>query len=160
MSTRHLYPLGRLYSDYSRAGLGLLLTIPALVMLEPGAVFTFIMLLVVGLCLYSLFRTWEVQQTVVMLEEQTLTVKGMNTIMLEWPQVTSVNLAFFSSRSDKSDGLMRLTLEAGDRKVKIDSRIHDFISIVRRAARAIGENSLRIDGITRANLQALGIYIY
>ena len=28
------------------------------------------------------------------------------------------------------------------------------------AAQAIGENSLRIDGITRANLHALGIYIY
>lgn len=160
MSTRHLYPLGRLYSDYSRAGLGVALSVLALASFEPGTAFSLLFAIVVGLCLYWLGRTWEIQRTVVTVDDQTVTVKGLNSVTIEWAEVSSMTLAFFSSRSDKSDGLMRLTLEAGDRKVKIDSRIHDFLSIVRRAAQTIGENNLRIDGITRANLQALGIFTF
>jgi len=159
MSTRHLYPLGKLYHDYGRAGLGLALAIPAL-SLEPGPYFGVMLAAVIALCLVSLARTWNIQRTVVMLDADQLVVRAMDTKIIEWKDLSGVNLAFFSLKGDKTDGWMQLTLEAGEKKVKIDSRIEDFIAIVRQTARVIGENKLAINGLTRANLHALGIYIY
>ena len=142
------------------SGLGLILIVPAIVWLEPWLPFALFLGLVGVGCLVYIYITWIRQQTVVIMDEQTLTVKAANTIILNWDEVTAIRLAFFSLREDKTDGWMRLTIEAGEKTVKIDSQIHDFIGLVRRASRTISENSFGVDGITRANLHALGIYSY
>jgi hypothetical protein len=159
MSTRHLYPLGKLYPDYGLAGLGLVLAVPCL-SLEPGPYFGAILGGVIVLCLVALAYTWNRQRTVVTLDAEQVVVQAFDTKTIEWKDLTAINLAFFSRKGDKTDGWMQLTLEAGDKRVKIDSRIEDFIAIVRQTARAVGEKKLAINGLTRANLHALGIYIY
>ena len=76
---------------------------------------------------------------------------------LPWAELTRCTLGYYSTRRNREGGWMQLTLACGGRRLRIDSQIEGFETILRRVARAAAERGIALDRTTVENLRALGI---
>jgi hypothetical protein len=148
-----------LSGDYTRAGIGLLLTMVPLVALQPtGWVVGVALFLVAAVCGYFLYRTVERHRTIVAMDEEGIIVRGLKgSRHLAWKDVDDVKLTYYAVHRRKHDSWMQLTVAARGDSVVMDSRLEDFVDIVERAAEAARDNQVALNRITVANLKALQI---
>ena len=154
------YPRQTLWADYVRAAAGVALCGAPLLLLEVNRWLAFI--LAGGFVLFALFliRTALRHHTRYLLGPDTLCADGPAGAVVEWNRLDRLKLSYFSTKRDRSDGWMQLTVgSAGGRTVKIDSSLVGFHDVVERAARAAGETGLTLSEATRANLRAMGISV-
>ena len=79
---------------------------------------------------------------------------------MEWNRVDRLKLSYFSTKRDRTDGWMQLTVgSVGGRTVKLDSSLDGFHDVVERAAHAAETAGLPLSDATRANLKAMGISV-
>jgi hypothetical protein len=112
--------------------------------------------------LFALFlvRTALRHHTRYVLGPDTLCADGPAGAVVEWNRLDRLKLSYFSTKRDRSDGWMQLTLgSAGGRTLKIDSSLDGFHDVVERAADAAGRTGLTMSEATRANLRAMGIAV-
>lgn len=154
------YPHSSLMADYGRALAGALLCGAPLLALEVnhwlGAV------LAGGLILFLLFalRTALRQHTRYVLSDETLCADGPAGTLVEWSRLDRMKLSYFSTKRDRTDGWMQLSVgSAGARLVKVDSTLDGFHDIAERAARAAVAAKLELSLATRANLRSMGITV-
>lgn len=155
----HRYPPHTLAGDYLRAGAGFGLTIVTLLTFAPPLVISLVFALFAGLCVFFLIRTVDRHRTVVSLGADGISLSGgWQPAKLNWADLKSLRLDYYSVKRDKRDGWMQLTVasEIGS-PIKIDSRIEDFLLILREAARAAKTNQVVLNRITLSNLSALRI---
>ena len=150
------YPLGNLVGDYSRAAAGLLCTIAPALMVSLGSVTRAALAVLALLFLSFALRTLYRQRMRVRVSDRAISGRP-GAAPLCWGELTSVRLAFYSTRRDRQRGWMQLTLHAGRRALCVDSYIDGFGDIARRAAVAAGTNRLSLNPASRANFQSLGI---
>jgi hypothetical protein len=80
--------------------------------------------------------------------------------LVEWGRIDRLKLSYFSTKRDRSDGWMQLSVgSTGGRTVRLDSSLDGFHDIVERAARAAQASGLPLSDATRANLKAMGISV-
>jgi hypothetical protein len=154
------YPRQTLWADYVRAAAGVVLCGAPLLLLEVNRWLSFF--LAAGFVLFALFlvRTALRHRTHYLLGPDTLCADGPAGAVVEWNRLDRMKLSYFSTKRDRSDGWMQLTVgSAGGRAVKIDSSLGGFHDVVERAARAAGETGLTLSEATRANLRAMGISV-
>ena len=95
-----------------------------------------------------------------LLGADTLCADGPAGGIVEWRRLDRLKLSYFSTKRDRSDGWMQLSVgSTGGRTVKIDSSLDGFHDVVERAAHAAGETGLTLSETTRANLKAMGISV-
>ena len=71
-----------------------------------------------------------------------------------------MKLSYFSTKRDRSDGWMQLSLgSTGSRTLRVDSALEGFYDIVERAARAAETAGLPLSVATLANLRSMGITV-
>lgn len=161
MSTADLrYPRQTLWADYVRASAGVLLCGVPLLVIDVNRWLAFF--LAAGFVLFALFlvRTALRHRTRYLLGADTLCADGPAGGIVEWRRIERLKLSYFSTKRDRSDGWMQLSVgSTGGRTVKIDSSLDGFHDIVERAAHAAGENGLTLSEATRANLKAMGITV-
>lgn len=153
----HRYPSETLIGDYMRAGLGLLLTVPPLLWMEPGTAIALSLFLVAGICLYFVARTFDRNRTVVSLEDDTITVTSLRKATIRWDEMARMSLAYYATKRDKSDGWLEITIKDAQATIKLDSRLQHFGAIVVKAARVARERGIPLNQITLSNLRALKI---
>lgn len=153
----HRYPPQSLIGDYSRAGLGLILTVTPLLFIELGTAIAIMLVLVAAVCLFFLVRTIERNRTIISLDDEAISASGFRRATVRWADLARLTLAYYSVKRDKSDGWMQLTLKDAAGTVVIDSRLDGFYAIVVKAARVAREKQLPLNHITLTNLQALKI---
>ena len=115
-----------------------------------------------GFGLFAVFfvRTALRHRTRYVLGPDTLCADGPAGTLVEWSRIDRMKLSYFSTKRDRSDGWMQLTVgSAGGRTMKVDSSLDGFHDIVERAARAAEANRLELSPATRANLRAMGIVV-
>ncbi|MFO1079803.1 MAG: hypothetical protein U1E23_04150 [Reyranellaceae bacterium] len=154
------YPRETLWADYLRAGAGALLCAGPLLFLDVNPWLA--VLLLAGLVLFSLFllRTLLRHRTRYLLATDTLCADGPAGGIVEWSRLDRLKLSYFSTKRDRSDGWMQLTVgSVGGRAVKIDSSLDGFHDVVERAAMAARAVGLGLSRATRANLRAMGITV-
>ena len=79
---------------------------------------------------------------------------------MEWGRLDRLKLSYFSTKRDRSDGWMQLSVgSTGGRQVKVDSSLDGFHDIVERAARAAEAGGVGLSEATRANLRSMGISV-
>ncbi len=161
--TVHRYPKRALFGDYARAGVGLAVTGGPLLFVSAGPVMIGIL---GGLgVLFFIFglRTWLRQQTCVQVSDE-----GINTLSsgapapridLPWNQLIEFNLRYYSTRRDRGDGWLQMLLKSDVAKLRLDSDLQAFDTVVRRVAAAALTNKLSLNQATRTNLDALGIVV-
>ena len=154
------YPRQTLWADYLRAAAGVVLCGVPLVLLEVNRWLAAV--LVGGFILFGVFfrRTALRQRTRYILGPDTLCADGPAGTLVEWQRLDRMKLSYFSTKRDRSDGWMQLSLgSAGGRLVKVDSSLDGFYDIVERAARAAEAAGFELSLATRANLQSMGISV-
>lgn len=143
--------------DYIRAGVGLGFTLGP-ILFVPGIHGVFLAILA-GLALLFLafgIRTYRRQRTAVTVTEAGLTVVDFRRRDLAWAEIDQVKLAYFSTRRDRSEGWMQLTLAAGDKKLSFDSPLERFMDLVAEAAGIVRDRGLALDDASIRNFESLG----
>jgi hypothetical protein len=154
------YPRQTLWADYMRASAGVLLCGLPLLFLEVNHWLALILL--AGFVLFALFlvRTTLRHHTRYLLAIDTLCADGPAGGVVEWNRLDRLKLSYFSTKRDRSNGWMQLTVgSVGGRAVKIDSSLDGFHDVVERAAQAAKVTGLTLTTATRANLRAMGISV-
>jgi len=161
LSTADLrYPRQTLLADYIRAGIGAVLCGLPLLLIDVNHWIA--ILLLAGFLLFAAFcvRTALRQRTRYILGPDTLCADGPAGTLVEWNRLDRMKLSYFSTKRDRSDGWMQLSIgSAGGRTVKVDSALEGFYDIVERAARAAEASGLELSRTTRVNLQSMGISV-
>ena len=154
------YPRQTLWADYIRAAIGVVLCGLPLLLIEVNRWVAF--LFAAGFVLFAAFlvRTALRQRTRYVLSSDTLCADGPAGTLVEWNRLDRMKLSYFSTKRDRSDGWMQLSVgSAGGRTVKVDSALDGFYDIVERAARAAESSGLPLSVATRANLRSMGISV-
>jgi hypothetical protein len=154
------YPRQTLLADYGRATTGVLLCGVPLLLLDVNRWLALILLL--GFLLFAVFlaRTALRHHTRYVLGPDTLCADGPAGTVVEWSRLDRLKLSYFSTKRDRSDGWMQLSVgSAGGRTVKLDSSLNGFHDVVERAARAAEAGGLPLSETTRVNLKAMGISV-
>ncbi|MDP1966240.1 MAG: hypothetical protein Q8K93_29060 [Reyranella sp.] len=161
MSSAELrYPRQTLWADYMRASAGVLLCGAPLLLLDVNRWLAYV--LIAGFLLFALFlvRTALRHQTRYVLGPDTLCADGPAGTMVEWARLDRLKLSYFSTKRDRSDGWMQLSIgSTGGRAVKVDSSLDGFHDIVERAARAAEAGDVALSEATRTNLRSMGISV-
>lgn len=155
--TRHRYPLAALAGDYARAGIGLALTVPPLVVLQLNTTVAAIFVLLVVLFAVFAWRTLLRQLGTIEMDEAAIRSTGPFPVRIAWDALDEFKLGYYATRRDRSAGWMQLALGAGRRRLRLDSRIEGFAAIVSRAAAAARQRQLTLSAATTNNLAAAGI---
>ncbi|HEV7371864.1 hypothetical protein [Arenibaculum sp.] len=150
------YPKGPLLADYARSGGGLVLTAGPLLAVDV-AVWAGVALGTAAL-LFALFglRTAQRHATVVELDEDGVRARGPLGGRVSWSELRSVRLTYYSTRRDRREGWMHMTLRGGG-TVKLESSLDGFDLIAERAAAAARARRLPLGEATVQNFAALGI---
>jgi hypothetical protein len=161
LSTADLrYPRPTLLADYVRAGVGGVLCGLPLLLIDVNRWIA--ALLLAGFLLFAAFfvRTALRQRTRYVLGPDTLCADGPAGTLVEWNRLDRMKLSYFSTKRDRSDGWMQLSIgSAGGRTVKVDSALDGFYDIVERAARAAEAKGVELSATTRVNLRSMGISV-
>lgn len=153
----HRYPPQALFGDYIRAGLGLLLTVPPLLFLDPGTAIGIALTIVAAVCLFFVVRTVDRSRSVVSFDDEAITLASFRTSRVRWADLARMTLSYYTVKRDKSDGWMELTLKDAQATIKLDSRLSGFLAIVVKAAQVARERRIPLNQITLSNLKALKI---
>lgn len=155
--TRHRYPAPALLADYGRAGLGLALTLPPLLLAAMAPAVTAIFAVLAMLFAGFAANTLACQLGAIELDETGIAWTGPRRRRIAWDALRRVRLRWFGARRDRSGGFMQLVLAGGGRRIDIDSRIDGFEAIAAAVAHAAQRRRLPLGEATADNFAALGI---
>lgn len=150
------YPVRALAGDYARAAVGLALCGGgALLATVGGAAFWILAALA---ALFAGFAAWTALRhaTAVTLDAGGIAAAGPRPARIDWAALDRMRLAYYSTRRDRGNGWMQLTLGAGRTRLRLDSALDDFPLVAAAASRAADANGIALSAATRANLEALG----
>lgn len=154
------YPQQTLVADYMRATTGVVLCGAPLLLLDINRWLA--ALLLAGFVLFALFliRTALRHRTRYVFGPDTLCADGPAGTLVEWNRLDRLKLSYFSTKRDRSDGWMQLSVgSTGGRLIKVDSALEGFHDIVERAAQAAEVTGAPLSDATRANLKSMGIVV-
>jgi len=163
---RHAYPPEGIGGEAVRAGLGLVLGAGLVLVAGPGGLVG-----LVGFGLTALFGAyaatiWSRRRTVILTDAEGIDCTtglpaslpfGYGSRRIGWVELSGLTLRYFSTRRDRSDGWMQITLKGRSGTIVALSSISDFPVLAARAAQAADENGLALGHATRRNLEALGL---
>lgn len=144
-------------ADYLRAGAGLALTAPALLVASLGPVGLTIMGSLAALFAVYGVRTWHRQALVIHAGEDGIAAAGPFGTRLSWDALAAMKLSYYSTSREAGKGWMQLTLKSGGRSLRVDSTLDGFEDVVALAARKARTQRLTLSHPTVENLRSLGI---
>lgn len=162
----HTYPPDGITGEAVRAILGIVLGLGIMAVALFGSV-----IFLVGLGLALLFvayavAIWARRRTVIRTDSAGIDYAtglpgaipfGYGSRRMDWSDLSGLALRYFSTRRDRSDGWMQITLKGPGGRIVALSSISDFPILAERAALAAQANGLALGLATRRNLEALGI---
>jgi hypothetical protein len=155
--TTYRYPGRAMLGDYLRSAAGLALTGGPLTMMPSSSGVA----VVLGgfAALFGVFgvRTALRHQTKVALDDEGVVVSGLVTRRIAWGDIQKVKLSYYSTKRDRAGGWMQLTLQGRGRPIRFDSTLDGFAELARASHQAARANSVMLNEVTIANLQALGL---
>lgn len=150
------YPRSAIISDYMRAGVGLVLTLGPLLLVEVADVLVWILGGLAVLFGWFGWRTFVRHGTRVDLSAQTLRLRGPHRHELAWSEIQKVGLAYYAPRRGSGEGWLQLTLRgAGGPVIRIESSLEGFETILSRVRSEVARREIDLDAATEANLEAI-----
>jgi len=160
------YPGRRLTADWIRTACGLGIGL-GMLLFTPLTWWTAVIFGPVTL-LFAYFghRTLEKQLQRVALGEEGLWVRDLRERVLPWTKMRALKLRFYGSKrqhdklkagDSETGGFMEMTVQAADRRVKLDSTLEGFTLVAWRAARAAREAGVPLDPASAGNLLDIGV---
>lgn len=156
-TTAHIYPAAALAADYARAAIGFGLTGLFVVVADLSSLMMYILLPLALLFLVYGLRTALRQQVRVTVDGDGIAVSGLFGRHIPWSALTAVDLRYYSTKRDKSDGWMELRLAGPGGGIRLESSLIGFDTVVRHVAAAARENGIDLSQSCRTNMAAMGI---
>jgi hypothetical protein len=151
------YSSKSLNADILRAIIGFVLCICPVILIVAEPLINLILLSSSLLFLIFGIRTWLRRRVRIYCKETEITIKGPISRSLEWDELSSLKLSYFSTRRNKKDGWMQLKLEGKSKKLTIESNLEKFEEICSRAYQAASNNKIAITKTSERNFAELGI---
>lgn len=151
------YSRRAMMGDYTRSGLGLLLSGWPLAVTDTGPVVTAILAGIALLFLGFGLRTGLRHASRIRLDDERIWSLGLVPGGILWRDLASVGLNYYSTKRGGGDGWMQLTLKSPSRSLKIESTLEGFTEVVERAAKEALSKGAVFTPETTSNLKALGI---
>jgi hypothetical protein len=153
----HAYPLSVTLADYARSGSGLALAAGPLLLVKTAPALTVVLALSAGL--FLIYGLMAVRRGVSHMEVtgSGIVLHGPLATRLDWADLRRIQLAYYSTRRDRSGGWMELTLVGTRRRVVVDSRIDQFRALAGRVVAEARARDVSLDAVTRLNLRELCI---
>jgi hypothetical protein len=156
----HTYSRVSAATDLARSGIGLFLSgTPLLIVDDRLHVVTAILLCLVVVFVVGTVRALLRARTRVEWDNSGIQTRDFRTRHLQWGDIRSVKLAYYSTRRDRSDGWMHLNIANGTTTLRFDSNLDSFKTLVDLAASAATRNDVSLDAATQYNLSSIGISI-
>ena len=77
--------------------------------------------------------------------------------MIEWKDVREIKLSYFSTRTDRKNGWMQLTINSGKLKLRMDSSIDGFLTIASGVLDQTRCADVLLSDATSTNFESLGL---
>lgn len=159
---KHLYyPPARLWPDYLRAIAGGGVCFGLVLLTTPQSVI-FVLLTGLGL-LFAWFGAHTLWRQQIEIELDPSGIVQRNRWLpgrrrtIPWADITEVRLRYYSTRRDQSGGWMLLTIKGRGEKVRVDSKLNGFSSLVRPALAAADSLGIATDAATRINAARMDV---
>lgn len=154
----HRYPLRSLMWDYGRAAVGLGFTLVPLLLGNPGLFFTILLGSVAMLFFLYGLRTANQQFTAFELRPDGIMGHGLRRRFFGWDDLSTVHLRYYSTHRDKSRrdlerGWMELKLTAPAGKLRIDSELDGFATILKAVSDTVDRRHLELDETSQENFK-------
>ncbi len=133
-----------------------MLTAGPLLLVHPASVMVYVF---GGLAaLFGAFgiRTIWRQATHIRADDRGIEQTGPFGVAFDWEELREIRLRYFSTRRDRANGWMQLSLKADGGRLRIDSGIEDFLTLARLAATKAVAAGIEPDAATIANFEQLG----
>jgi hypothetical protein len=153
----HAYPRTAALGDLVRAGVGMSAATLPLAAITTAPAITVILLAVLALFAALGLRAALLLFTRFEIDETGITAVGPLKKAVTWRDLRMVELAYYSTRRDRSGGWMQLTLVGERCRVSVDSRLDGFRRLAAIAAEVACARNLTLDPTTRSNFEALGV---
>jgi hypothetical protein len=111
----------------------------------------------------AMFAFYGVQQlrrggvTVEVDEDAATRIHGVRRTTIPWEKLETFRLHFYAFGRKAQEGTLEVRLGAGGDKIKVDSTIDHFPTLLVHASRVARAQNLRLDPTTVANLDQLGL---
>jgi hypothetical protein len=159
MSNAQEYPLSSLYGDYVRAAIGVLFFGTPLYFVKDSPILSTILagilLVFIGFAAKVALR----QMTIIKTDDEGIIANGPLGRQIAWRDINKVALKFYSTRRDKNEGWMQLTLFSKAEKMTLESSLNGFNDIANNVVQAGFRNNAEMDETTMENIASMGITI-
>ena len=159
MTPSFRYPMRALCLGYAGSVAGFAVSLGLICFVPLAAPVAWVVAAAVALFLVYFARTVCRQLTHIELDEAGIRVRGPAAGLLgaaiRWEGLRTLQLEYYSTRSDREGGWMQLKLRDARNTIRIDSELEGFALVVGRAAREAAQRGLALDAATVGNLQIL-----
>ncbi len=160
-NSSHHYPRAVLLADLLRGFTGLLVCTALIFIVQPADWLVFVLAAFVALFGGYLFRVFNRCRCRIEMDSGSLRVfasakSDTARTRLDWNELDRLDLDYFCTRRDGRDGWLQLRLRAGDRSVRLDSRLLGFERVLAQAVAVARSCGVALSAATAGNLQAIG----
>ncbi len=151
------YPLRALWANYARAAVGVGLMVVPLATADLGATSAVVLTGLLATFLGYGARTALRHATRYGFDDRGIFAIGPISRTLEWSDVVNVNLAYYTTKRERTSGWWQLDIKGRRSTVKIDSTLYSFSAIAERAVREARNRGVELSPTTIENLKSLEV---
>lgn len=151
------YPLPALLGDYARGALGFALTGGPVLFVDMARILFYIFATVALVFAAFLVRTAIRHATAISVDDRGVATSPPLAKAVAWETLERVKLRYFSTRRDKENGWMQLTLIGGGKKIAAESTLEEFDRLAERVAQEAVARQVELDDLTRSNFTGMGV---
>jgi hypothetical protein len=157
MTREFRYPPQVVAAGYGRSAFGLSISLGPLLFLQPTA--WMIPVLIAGGALFLVYTATVVARHTACfaLGDSGIEARGLFGGAIAWSELRSVELNYYSTRNDRSNGWIELVARGARSVIRIESVIDGFPAIAERIAREALKHNVPLDERTRMHLTTIGI---
>lgn len=157
--TRRVYRYSRavIAKAYAASAIGLGVTLLPLALLEPISPLSAVLLVVAGLFLVYLAKAVALHAGRLAVDDDGIRIEGPFGARIDWDDLRAMQLNYYTTRNDRSQGWFQLVVKGSSGTVRIESSLEGFTQIAARAAAQALRRGHRLGERTRTHLAILGV---
>ena len=157
MRRSYRYSPATIVRAYAKCAIGLAVTLGPLVALAPAAPLSATLLVVAGLFLVYLARSIALHTRRIVLDDEGMRTEGLFGTGVAWESMRAVQLNYYTTRNDRSEGWIELLVRGAHGVIRIESHLAGFDEITTRVVREAVARDCPLDDRTVTHLAVLGI---
>jgi hypothetical protein len=151
------YPAKEIRKEYIRAGFGVTITLVPLLLFGPSSVIVYILAgFLMLFAAYGIRAVYRSGQQII-LGQEGISVSGLKGKHINWEELETFKLSYFSTRRDGENGWMQLKLKGKGDGLTFESTITDFEDLVLHCTKEALRRRLSFDPASIRNLSVLGV---